>query len=112
MTSRGSARWWPTTWPSTFPGTGPFAGTHKGVDAVLDYYRRLAELTEGTYRADLVEVQGDGTGRVIAIHQQSAVRNGVKHVSRGSLLFTFVGDKVTDVQELGGDLPGFDAFLS
>jgi ketosteroid isomerase-like protein len=94
------------------PGTGPFAGTHKGVDAVLDYYRRLAELTEGTYRADLVEVQGDGSGHVIAIHQQSAVRNGVKHVSRGSLLFTFIGDKVTDVQELGGDLPGFDAFLS
>jgi ketosteroid isomerase-like protein len=94
------------------PGTSPLAGTYKGVDAVLDYYGRLAELTDGTYRADLVEVQGDGRGHVIAIHQQSAVRNGVKHVSRGSLLFTFAGDKVRDVLELYGDLPGFDAFLS
>jgi ketosteroid isomerase-like protein len=94
------------------PGKGPLAGTHKGVEAVLDMYGRLAELTDGTYRADLIDVHSDGRGLVVAVHQQSAVRNGVKHVSRASMLFTFVGDKVTDVQELYADLPGFDAFLS
>ena len=41
-----------------------------------------------------------------------ARRNGVKHVSRGSILFTFLGDKVTDLLKMHGDLPGDDAFLS
>jgi hypothetical protein len=33
-------------------------------------------------------------------------------VSRGSILFTFLGDKVTDLLELHADLAGDDAFLS
>jgi ketosteroid isomerase-like protein len=94
------------------PGTGPLAGTYKGVDAVLGYYGRLGELTDGTFRADLVDVHGDGHGHVLAVQQMSSVRNGVKHVSRGSIVFTFLGDKVTDLLELHGDLPGDDAFLS
>lgn len=94
------------------PGTGPLAGTYKGVDNVLGYYGQLGELTDGTFRADLVDLHGDGHGHVISVHQLSAVRNGVKHVSRGSILFTFLGDKVTDLLELHGDLPGDDAFLS
>lgn len=93
------------------PGTGPLAGTYKGVDAVLDYFGKLAERTDGTFRADLIEVHGDGQGHVTAVHQLSAVRNGVKQVNHGSILFTFMGDKITDVLELNGDLPGFDAFM-
>jgi ketosteroid isomerase-like protein len=94
------------------PGHGPFAGTHKGVDAVLDYYAKLAESTDGTFRADLVDVHGDGGGHVLAIHQTTAVRNGRKRASRASILFTFVGDKATDLLELYGDLPGDEAFFS
>jgi len=94
------------------PGTSPLAGTYKGIDTVLGYYGKLAEITDGTFRADLIEVHGDGKGHVNAMHQISAVRNGVKHVSRGSILFTFLGEKATDLLELHGDLPGYDAFLS
>lgn len=94
------------------PGSSPLAGTYKGVDAVLGYYGRLAELTDGTFRADLIDVHGDGQGHVSAMHQVSAVRNGVKRISRGSIVFTFMGDKATDLLELHGDLPGDDAFLS
>ncbi len=46
------------------------------------------------------------------MHLISAERNGQTRVSRGSLVFTFVGDKVTDLLELHGDLPGDDAFFS
>jgi ketosteroid isomerase-like protein len=94
------------------PGRGPLAGTYKGVDNVLGYYGKLAELTDGTFRADLVDVHGDGRGHVVAVHQLSSMRNGVKRVVRGSLVFTFVGDLVTDLLELHGDLPGDDAFFS
>jgi len=94
------------------PGSGQLAGTYKTADAVLSYYGRLAELTDGTFRAHLVEVHGDGLGHVLALHQILATRNGITRASRGSILFTVVGDKVTDLLELHADLPGDDAFLS
>ena len=94
------------------PGNGPLAGTYKGVDSVLGYYARIGELTAGTFRAHLIEVHGDGQGHVTAIHQTSATRNGVTRVARGSILFTFLGDRASDLLELHADLPGDDAFLS
>ena len=93
------------------PGHGPLAGTYKGPEAVLGYYGKLAELTDGTFRADLVDVHGDGSGHVCATHQISATRNGAKRVTRGSIMFTCIGDKVTDLLELHADLPGDDAFF-
>jgi ketosteroid isomerase-like protein len=94
------------------PGNGPFAGTYKGPEAVLGYYGALAEATDGTFRAHLLEVHGDGHGHVNAVHQISAARGGQKRVSRGSILFTCVGDKITDLLELHSDLPGDDAFFA
>jgi ketosteroid isomerase-like protein len=94
------------------PGEGPLAGTYKGPQGILGYYARLAELTDGTFRADLVDVHGDRRGHVLAVHQASSVRHGVKRVSRGSILFTLLGDKVTDMLELYGDLPGDEAHLT
>lgn len=93
------------------PGSGPLAGTYKGVDSVLGYYRKLGEMTDGTFRADLVDVHGDGSSHVIAVHQMSATRNGMRRVSRGSILFTFFGEKISDLLETHGDLPGDDAFF-
>jgi ketosteroid isomerase-like protein len=94
------------------PGVGALAGDYKGIEAVLGYYAKLSEVTDGTARAHLVDVHGDGHGHVVAYHQIAATRNGVTRVSRGSILFTFLGEKVTDMLDLAGDLAGDDAFLS
>lgn len=94
------------------PGHGPLAGAHKGLDAVLGYYGDLAELTNDTFQAHLMELHGDGGGHVVATHQIIATRNGTTRVSRGSILFTFVGEKATDLLELRADIEGDDAFLS
>lgn len=94
------------------PGHGPAAGEYKGVEAVLGYYAKLGELTDGTFRAALVDVHGDGVGHVTAVHQITATRNGVTRVSRGSILFTIMDGRATDLLELHGDLAGDDAFLS
>lgn len=94
------------------PGHGPFAGTYKGIDAVLGYYRKLAEYTDGTFRAALIETHGDGEGHVTAIHQMTAMRNGTRRVSRGSILFTVIDDKATDLLELRADLAADDAFFA
>jgi ketosteroid isomerase-like protein len=94
------------------PGESALAGDYKGIDSVLTYYGRLAEMTGGSFRAHLVELHGDGHGHVTAVHVTSGTRNGVTRVSRGSIVFTFLGDKVTDLLELHADLAGDDAFLS
>jgi len=75
------------------------------------YYGKLGELTGGSFRADLIETHGDRQGHVTAVHQMTATRDGATRVSRGSILFTFLGDKITDLLELHSDLPGDDAFL-
>jgi len=94
------------------PGTSQLAGDYKGIDSVLAYYGKLFEITDGTARAHLVEVHGDGHGHVAAVHVITATRNGVTRVSRGSILFTFLGDKVTDALEMHADLAGDDAFFA
>ena len=94
------------------PGTSQVAGAYKGIDAVFGYYCKLAELTDGTFRADLIEVFGDGQGHVTAVHQMSATRNGERRVSRGAILFTFIGDRATDLLEMHSDLPADDAFFA
>jgi ketosteroid isomerase-like protein len=94
------------------PGNGPVAGDHKGIEAVLGMYGQLGELTEGTFRAHLIDVHGDGRGHVVAVHQVAATRNGRTRVSRGSIIFTFLGDKVTDLVELRADGAGDDAFFA
>jgi len=94
------------------PGHSPLSGDYKGRDAILGYYGQLAEMTDGTFRADLIDAHGDGHGHVAALHQTTATRGGVTRVTRGTLVFTFVGDKVTDMLELRSDIAGDDAFLS
>lgn len=94
------------------PGTSQVAGAYKGIDAVLGYYGKLAELTNGQFRADLIDVHSDGGSHVIAVHQTTATRNGTTRVSRGSIIFTFLGGKATDLMELRGDLAGDDAFFA
>lgn len=94
------------------PGTSQLAGAYKGIDAVLGYYGKLAELTGGQFRADLIDVFGDGQGHVTAMHQITATRDGVTRVTRGAILFTFLGDRATDLLEMHADLPGDDAFFA
>jgi ketosteroid isomerase-like protein/uncharacterized cupin superfamily protein len=94
------------------PGQSQLASDYKGIDGVLGYYAKLSELTDGSFRADLIDCHADGHGHVLALHQITATRNGVTRVSRGSILFSFIGNKITDLLELHADLAGDDAFLA
>lgn len=93
------------------PGTSQIAGAYKGIDAVLGYYGKLAELTGGRFRVDLIDTFGDGAGHVTALHQVTATYNGTTRVARGTILFTFLGDKATDLLEMHEDLAADDAFF-
>lgn len=94
------------------PGASQLTGDYKGIDAVLEYYGRIGELTDGTARAHLVDVHSDGHGHAVSSHVLSATRKGTTLVTRGSILFTFIGEKATDLLELHADTPAFDAFFA
>lgn len=94
------------------PGTSAIAGDHKGIESVLGMYGQLAELTDGTIQAHVVDLHSDGHGHVVAVHVLTGTRNGVTRASRGSLIFTFLGDKVSEIHELRADGPGDDAWMA
>jgi ketosteroid isomerase-like protein len=94
------------------PGQSQLAGTYKGLDAVLGYYGKLGELTDGTFRAGLLECHSDSSAHVTAVHQITATRNGVTMVTRGSILFTFLGGKATDLLEMHANIAADDAFFA
>ncbi len=94
------------------PGASVVAGDHKGIDAILGMYGQLAQLTDGTVQAHLVDLHSDGQGHVVAVHVLTGTRNGVTRASRGSILFTFLGDKVSEMHELRSDGPGDDAWMA
>jgi ketosteroid isomerase-like protein len=94
------------------PGKSQLAGEYKGVEAVLGYYGKIAELTAGSFRADVIELHSDGGAHVLAVQQNTGTRDGVTRVSRISILFTLLGGKVTDLQEFHSDLAGDDAFFA
>jgi ketosteroid isomerase-like protein len=94
------------------PGSSQISGDYKGIDAVLGLYAKIGELTQGTFSAHLVDVHSDAHGHAIATYIASGTRGDVGRVSRSSLLFTFIGDKVTDLLQMSPDLAGDDAFFA
>ncbi|WP_405865508.1 MULTISPECIES: nuclear transport factor 2 family protein [unclassified Streptomyces] len=81
------------------PGTHPLSGDFKGIDAILDYYRRLGEETNGTMQVELRNVLVDGRGHAVSLHHFTAQRGGKRLDETGGIVFRIVGDKITDLDE-------------
>jgi ketosteroid isomerase-like protein len=58
------------------PGRSSIAGDRKGRDAVFTQFGRYGGETSGTFRANLLNVLESEDGRVVAVHHNSAERNG------------------------------------
>ena len=118
-TQRSTPGTWTRSWDcshstscSTCPATDRSPGPTRDPRRCSATTASSPRSTGGTFRAHLVDVHGDAAGHVMAQHLISAERNGETRVSRGSILFTFIGEKATDLLELHGDLAGDDAFFS
>jgi ketosteroid isomerase-like protein len=94
------------------PGTHPLSGDFKGVDSILDYYRRLSEETNGTFRVELRNVLVDGRGHAISLHHFTAERGGKRIDETGGIVFRIVGDKITDLDECVEDIDKGNEFWS
>jgi ketosteroid isomerase-like protein len=92
------------------PGSSELAGEHKGLEAILDFYGRLANSTDGTFRVELEHLYADGQGRVVATHRATAERQGRRMDSRASLIFTVIDSKAFDIHGCLEDIDDWDAF--
>jgi hypothetical protein len=91
-------------------GNNIVSGDYKGLENILGFYGKLAELTNGTYGVEIESMFTDGAGKVVVVHTQRGERNGKQLTPRQALIFTVAGGKVVDLHDTTEDLAAEDAF--
>jgi ketosteroid isomerase-like protein len=98
------------TW--TVPCDNRIAGTYRGLDEVLDYFRRRRDLADRTFqmrRRDVLVGDGD---RVAALTDGVATIRGVEHRWSTVGLYDVLDQQITACWLLPLDPPAFDAIWS
>jgi ketosteroid isomerase-like protein len=92
------------------PGSMALSGAHRGRDAIIQFLRRTAELTGGTYRVELLWTVADDDHLVAVYRAQGERPEGrVLDIEQALLVELEEGRwKVVRAQPL--DQPAFDAF--
>jgi uncharacterized protein len=91
------------------PGESAMAGTYRGRAEIFPFLRRTADLTGGSYRADLVDVWG-GDEVVVGLYRATGDRDGRRLDIPQALVFRFEGEELREVLAVPGDPAAFDAF--
>ncbi len=98
------------TWHT--PGTAQQAGIRRGKNELFATMGRLAELTGGTLRSDVVDVLANDE-RAVVIQQTRAERTDRPPLEdREVLVFQLRDGRVVEVWEHPGDLRAMDAFFA
>ena len=92
------------------PGRSALAGSFKGRDAVFAHFGRLAQATNGTFRANFQHACADEEGRVIAMHRCTATRDGEDLEVDCCLVFEFRNGRIISGTEFVHDYPAWEAF--
>jgi uncharacterized protein len=90
------------TWHSV--RTGILPGNYRGVQAILEFFGRLAHETEGTARAELQTLAASGD-HVFALHRNMGKRKGKTLDAKSVLVFKLDEGVVTEVAEFRFDQP-------
>ncbi len=93
------------------PGRNPLAGDYHGVDQVLGFFGRLAEVTEGTLRLDIHDVLANDD-HVVALLRSHAERGGRTVDSDDTHVFHLRTGRVTEFWALFGNPYANDELLS
>jgi len=98
------------TW--TVPGDNAIAGTYRGLDEVLDYFRRRRDLADRTFQMTRRDVLvGDGP-RIAALTDGSATIANVDHRWSTVGLYDVTDELITACWLLPLDQRAFDAIWS
>jgi len=93
-------------------GDNPFAREYKGIDEILGYYSKLAELTDDTFTVELESVSVEGDNKAVATHRSRAQRAGKTLDQDEFLTYTFSGGKISRIVESRSDPAAYDEFWS
>jgi ketosteroid isomerase-like protein len=94
----------------TVGGTSAIAGEYRGRDAVLGFFRRLHELTDGTYSVEFLWDLADG-GRGVAYYRARGRRPDGRTIDLDqAIVYRLDGDTWSEVRALPFDQGVFDAF--
>lgn len=94
------------------PGRSPLAGDHEGRDATFAQFGRYGGETGGTFAATLERVFESEDDRVVAIHRNTAERDGKRLDVRCSIAFELEDGRIVDGREHSFDLYAWDEFWS
>jgi ketosteroid isomerase-like protein len=98
------------TWHA--PGTGQHAGVRRGKAELYASMSRLAELTAGTLRSEVVDVLAND-GRAVVLQLTRGQRDGRAALQdREVIVYELLDDRVVEVWEHPGDLHAMDAFFA
>ena len=96
----------------TIPGDNAIAGEHRGIEAVLDYFRRRRELAGNSLRLHPGEVLvGDGE-HLAALVDGSATIGGVERRWSTLGLYRLRGERIAECRLLAFDQAVFDEVWS
>jgi ketosteroid isomerase-like protein len=91
------------------PGRNPLSGDHRGIDAVLDTFAKVFEMTGGTFRLDIHDVLADDEHAVVLVRAM-AERNGKKLDDRSVQVWHITDGKATEQWLHPGDVYANDEF--
>lgn len=92
-------------------GRNPLAGDYRGRDAVYGFFRRLMEVTEGTFRIDLHALLADAEHGV-ALTVVSGSRDGKTITTNGAHVFHLRDGVVTEFWDASTDQYASDSLLA
>src|SRR5438309_9703281 len=90
------------------PGTSSVSGDHRGQAAIFAYFQKLAELTDGTFHEELIDVlASDIHAAALAAAKATRGDRGFEHIY---LLFLMIeNDRIVEARMLNA---GEEAFLA
>lgn len=94
------------------PGRSPIAGDYVGRDAAFAQFGRYGGETNGTFKAELVDVVADDDGNAVGMHRNTAERDGKRLDVTCCIAFKVQDGRVLDGREHFYDLHGWDEFWS
>ena len=94
------------------PGTSAMSGDYRGLEEIIAFLRRTAELTGGTYRVELLWVVAD-EDHAVAVYRAQGERDGGRSLDIEQALLIGVEDgRWAHVRAQPLDQAAFDAFWS
>lgn len=96
------------TWHT--PGRSPLAGDTRNRDETFAQYGRYGAGTAGTFRAEFRTAAATDDGRVIAMHHNTAERNGRSLDVDCCIVFEIESGRIMSGREHFFDLYAWDAF--